>query len=598
MGHQSATWQPPREQIRRIAIAGRLDEAIRETRALRIRSRLAGDRGLAAELSVDLSWYGFQSALGPRAVTAAGVGATLFRAIGDDASEARALALRAWCLLEIGRAQEAAEQAFDALRLAEATGDRRSLSWAANVVGVIYWYCGQPRHALDRFRRAVSLARELEDPLLVGWWLINLAGAHAAIGEELRERSESAGAAPETATAIRLTEEALTLFERSGDRWSRMLAMLNLVSYELEQGAGGRAAALLDQAAAIGEVASNRIRVQRLGLEGAVLLDRGHVEDAIGRFRESLVHAERMKNVEATVEALHGLSDAYERQGDYREALAALRRKETASALLVAEHVQQRARLQEILLGLRRLENEVAAAAIEKADIARSCETLRRRVRDLAADRLSDALTGIGNRRRLDEALAALPPDGAFVIAMIDIDHFKSINDRFSHVAGDEVLRAVATVLASDVRTDDVAVRYGGEEFAILMPGAHLPRAVAACRRLRRAIGAIAPISRTPEVRITASFGVASSSEASEPSEVLALADRRLYRAKRTGRNRVVSRGEPRRPASPAPRLAAADRTGRQPDLRRSRRSTPVVVDLPGHAALAIPADTASISEP
>ena len=581
VGHQSTRWQPPIERIRRIAFDGRLDESIRETRILRVRARLAGDRRLAAELSFDLAWYGFQSALGPKAVAAADMSATLFRTIGDKASEARALSLRAWCLLEIGRSQEAAEQAFDALRLAEATADRRSLSWSANVIGVIYWYCGQPRHALDRFGRALSLAHELDDPLLVGLWLINLGGAHAQIGEEARLRSASADAARETATGIRLTEEALVLLERSGDRWSRVLAVLNLVGYELRQGAGGRAAALLDRAAAIGEVASDRIRIHRLELQGAVLLDRGHVTEAIDSFREGLARAERKGNVVSIVEFLNGLADAHERQGDFRQALTALRRKETASALLVAERVQQRARLQEMLLGIRRLENEVAIAAIEKADIARSCETLQRRVRDLSADRLSDALTGIGNRRRLDEALASLPSKEAFAIAMIDIDHFKSINDRFSHVVGDEVLRAVARVLASDVRTHDVVVRYGGEEFAILIPGAPLARAVAACRRLRRAISAVAAIPGMPECRITASFGIASSAEAASPSDVLALADRRLYRAKRTGRNRVVSRGEAPRPASPPAHPFVIDPAARRPDRRRSRGKSVAVAEDP-----------------
>ena len=157
---------------------------------------------------------------------------------------------------------------------------------------------------------------------------------------------------------------------------------------------------------------------------------------------------------------------------------------------------------------------------------------------------LTDPLTGLYNQRYLTRHLAGLVAAGQpveLVALMIDIDHFKSINDRWGHGTGDQVLRQVAETLRSRTRVFDSLARYGGEEFVVIMSGASASDALHAAERLRVAIQNMEflPDDRTRH-RLTISIGVARSTRPDVTSEqLLGAADRALYRAKHHGRNRV-----------------------------------------------------------
>jgi diguanylate cyclase (GGDEF)-like protein len=168
-------------------------------------------------------------------------------------------------------------------------------------------------------------------------------------------------------------------------------------------------------------------------------------------------------------------------------------------------------------------------------------ETLQEQLRE-QADR--DWLTGLHNRRYLAREVgrhAAAPGPGPFSLAVLDLDHFKVVNDRFGHQAGDEVLMRVAALLLGEMRGQDVVVRTGGEEFVLLMPQTDANAAATACERLRAAIRD-EPWSRiAPGMRLTASIGVATAENASDLRALTEVADQRLYEAKRAGRDRVVA---------------------------------------------------------
>ena len=124
---------------------------------------------------------------------------------------------------------------------------------------------------------------------------------------------------------------------------------------------------------------------------------------------------------------------------------------------------------------------------------------------------------------------------------MIDIDHFKRINDVYGHQAGDEVLKMLATILEDRVRASDVACRYGGEEFLVLMPGAPVATAQARAEQWRASFSDIVVEHEGKSVRSTLSVGIASfPAHGSNPEQLIRSADRSLYRAKTGGRNRVV----------------------------------------------------------
>jgi diguanylate cyclase (GGDEF)-like protein/PAS domain S-box-containing protein len=167
------------------------------------------------------------------------------------------------------------------------------------------------------------------------------------------------------------------------------------------------------------------------------------------------------------------------------------------------------------------------------------------RTEKLKDDALKDPLTGLYNRRGLDlRAAAMLRRAGAGgrlpAWIMVDIDHFKMVNDRYGHDSGDMVLKAVASALHAAARDDDVVARLGGEEFVLLLPGANGQAAGVVAERLRQAVEAMVVDAAGHAIGVTASIGVALQARDEAPSSVLERADSALYRAKREGRNRVV----------------------------------------------------------
>jgi len=159
---------------------------------------------------------------------------------------------------------------------------------------------------------------------------------------------------------------------------------------------------------------------------------------------------------------------------------------------------------------------------------------------------LRDSLTGLYNRRyflgqleaELSYAQRHLTP---LSLVMIDIDHFKTVNDTYGHPSGDKVLAAFARLLRDAVRTEDLTARYGGEEFVLVCRGLPLSIAVLVADRLRLMVENTPLVPAPPEIRITISAGVASAPHPliAEPQDLIKVADDALYEAKRLGRNRV-----------------------------------------------------------
>lgn len=174
----------------------------------------------------------------------------------------------------------------------------------------------------------------------------------------------------------------------------------------------------------------------------------------------------------------------------------------------------------------------------------RQDEALKSVVRDSAEMAFVDPLTKLGNRRileaRLQEFVGAARRGGRpFTILAADLDHFKRINDRFGHLTGDDVLRQFADRLSATIRSNDVACRYGGEEFIVLLDGVDEEAALIAAERLRMSLHEDAlSIAGTP-LDVTVSIGLAEWRPSDDGHVLLARADRALYEAKRAGRDKV-----------------------------------------------------------
>lgn len=182
----------------------------------------------------------------------------------------------------------------------------------------------------------------------------------------------------------------------------------------------------------------------------------------------------------------------------------------------------------------------VANALADAMSLSLSNLALRERLRTQA---LRDALTGLYNRRYMEDALEryadqANRTQSPLSIIMIDLDHFKKLNDEHGHAMGDAVLTEAASTILSALRPCDIACRYGGEELVVLLPDCSLESAAGKAEVLRKGIE---KLSERHGIPVSASLGVSTIPETSKPRDALADADKALYRAKREGRNRVVA---------------------------------------------------------
>jgi diguanylate cyclase (GGDEF)-like protein len=213
--------------------------------------------------------------------------------------------------------------------------------------------------------------------------------------------------------------------------------------------------------------------------------------------------------------------------------------------------------------GLRIGADDFLVKGVEDPEIIARCqamlrikslqERLREMQRKLEEQSITDGLTNLKNRRFFDERLSeefrrAQRYGDYLSLIMVDLDHFKQVNDRFGHPAGDAVLRESAGLIRASLRDPDICARYGGEEFAVILPKTHMSGALAVAERIWRAIGAkdflLGPgeDGRTPKaIKVTCSIGVAfyPSKDINSSDLLLRFADQALYQAKRSGRNTI-----------------------------------------------------------
>ena len=192
------------------------------------------------------------------------------------------------------------------------------------------------------------------------------------------------------------------------------------------------------------------------------------------------------------------------------------------------------------------LEERLMLSKNEISNLQQSLEAIR-------AESLTDPLTGLGNRKYFDRMIEtavqdALATGEPLSLLMFDIDHFKSFNESYGHLTGDQVLRLVGMSLKQTIKGQDITARYGGEEFAVVLPSTALRQALTVADHIRRAVMAKELKKKsTGEIlgRVTISVGVSMLKPGDDPDALIERADACLYAAKRNGRNRVICEVDP-----------------------------------------------------
>ncbi len=473
----------------------------------------------------------------PDALRAAGDAADLWRSIGCNGEAATARALGARALIVSGQSEDALAEAGSALDDARRAGDARAQMQATIALGHIHYRIQRFDEALVHFELALQIARSLADDTIEGGMLDSIACVQGSQAAMLQQGGDEHAARRLLGCAIERWELAAAIARRCGHRIQESSAIANHAEALVLLDRSDEALALLRTWPVDPVNDGPRTVWQHRDTEGLICLRLGRYGDAIERFREALASADGGSE---TMDACEHLSDAHERNGDAASALAYHKRFHA-----LYKQVMSEAALRSASVAAIRLETvEAKAEAVEQRGRAERLEAsndqLARRADDLLQMSLEDPLTGLANRRMMDKLIAA--DSQGFAVAMIDADHFKRINDGWSHAVGDEVLRRLAELIRSCCRTSDTPVRCGGEEFAVLLRHSNEGGALVTAERIRNSVETFDWSSIGPGLAVTVSVGVASPHEAPTTAGVMALADGRLYEAKGGGRNRVVGR--------------------------------------------------------
>jgi diguanylate cyclase (GGDEF)-like protein len=455
----------------------------------------------------------------------------------------------AGCCSELGQSEQAFAYMYQALR--ESGGAR---SHGFDVV----LYCnlsheliqlGDYQQALSYLREGLDRCSRLNNARLFAVLAINLVICLSSMGR-------AAEAMPDVHRLLQLPAD------KSG-RGAMNAHFETLAIAALHAGDNDLGAELIDRAEVAlrtGSVLDERLTLCVAGAE--LRLARGQPEQALEHLRECAASSDAAggASLRARCDYYHTLAAVHERLGQAPQALAALRTWQALHverANLASGARYQAAALQTELLRLkqelsaidaRRRDTERARAELESANrqlerkIA-EVESLQQALRQQAT---RDFLTGLFNRRHLEDVLPAMLAMAQrdrqpLSVAIIDLDHFKTVNDKHGHAAGDQLLAEFGKLLAAQCRKSDVACRYGGEEFCLLMPRT---QASSARRKVQALLRQWSQFCSTAGPDIggahTFSAGVAESSvHGAEPAALLEAADEALLQAKRLGRNRV-----------------------------------------------------------
>jgi two-component system, cell cycle response regulator len=259
---------------------------------------------------------------------------------------------------------------------------------------------------------------------------------------------------------------------------------------------------------------------------GEIRLEQQHLPEALELLSQAAEIVSRFDLLDHERKLLELQARALEQHGDYQAALSAFKRYH--QLVVDLQQLETQKKLQQLAL-----RQEIEQVASENRD-------LHEQKAEMGRMAFEDALTRLGNRRAFD-AWHKNNPDTPYALLVIDIDHFKKVNDTFSHATGDLVLQHVAALLRQATRQTDLVTRFGGEEFVIVLAQIqHLSNALENAERVRLEVQKHNWAEVHPDLHITISLGVVLSNPGASVATLLEVADQHLYTAKREGRNRVV----------------------------------------------------------
>ncbi len=435
-----------------------------------------------------------------------------------------------WAHQRLGNSDEAFDFLNRALKLYQESGNAEKEASVLTSLGTAYSSKGVHEQAMESFQHALLLQENQAVSRSKGVTLNNLASAQGMLGA--------------TAEAIASAQAGLVIFRALGLESLEAKGLDTLGKAYFAAGDYAHAEETFEECLA----KSRKINSEYLDMEvmltlGKIYLEQNQVDRAREHFHKALQIADSRQSHGYRYKYHEMLAGIYEAQGNLQEALLHLKEFHDALELSLAEATSYRVENLKILHQVEKTGKEAEVLWLSNRALEREIDERLRERAELEKLATTDPLTGLYNRRHLftlgEYELERSHKEGhPLSVLLLDIDHFKLVNDNFSHATGDQVLIEISRLLATNGRKGDVCCRYGGEEFVILLPYTQIASAQEVSERLRQVI------SNTPirvgddEIHITASLGVAQAGPGdADLAAVIARADQAMYRSKLVGRN-------------------------------------------------------------
>ena len=444
---------------------------------------------------------------------------------GDAQAKASALISAAACQYQMGAREEALQALYQAHDAIERVACDSLWIRLHNALGILLGDKGRFDEAERHYRLAIDLGEDADDATYTPRVKMNFAGLHLDLGRQLDRKGQKDEAQQRFRMGLELCEELL-VGPGLESTFNKAHCVGTLGEIYRETGQAKLALQLFNEMLGHGTALKN----PHQQAEALLNIGRTHVAlDHSAKARECFeqaLHLASGANVRRLVtEGFRSLAEWFESHGDFQQALAYQKRFQALHDELLREELEASGTAREIWMKYQ--------------------QDLSERVDHLTRAAHEDSLTGLANRRCWDERLAEVVQttrrDGARVcVGIVDIDHFKSVNDLRSHLLGDEVLRAVAQMMREHCREGDICARYGGDEFVLCLVGANLDDALGVLGRLRALVARHAWHTLHPALAVTVSVGVTEVAEGDTAAHVMERVDLALYKAKESGRDCVV----------------------------------------------------------
>ncbi|MGL4610717.1 MAG: tetratricopeptide repeat-containing diguanylate cyclase [Trueperaceae bacterium] len=495
----------------------------------------------------------------------------LLKILGDNAGQQRILNNLAIIYADSGELTEALRVFLQNQAFCEAIKDISGEAQAFNNIAIVYGYLGDHVNSLECHLKSLNLSRQIGSNFGEMKSLVNIASLYLEqdkggealeyLEQSLKLRTDDdlytyAVALSNMARAYRNLGDYLRALEygqQSLDIFLEQLSDPANASYTLNE--LGNNHALLGNSAEAEAYYQRSLHTlhttgERKGeaetslLLAKLLQGQEHIDEAIGHLHHARKLAQDIGALLELSEAHLLLATLYQRKGLFEGAYQHLEQHVLVKEKLSSDSSKRRFEALRVKFEVEQTEKEKELYRLRTVELAEMNSKLETLTQELFKQANEDPLTGLFNRRRLEQELTrelerARRTESSLSVMICDIDNFKQVNDRFSHQVGDFVLTRVGQILKRYVRGADVIARYGGEEFVILFPDASAKEAQIVCDRLRQKISTAPWHDLHPDLTITLSMGICDDISLVDGFAMIDQADDKLYEAKRNGKNQV-----------------------------------------------------------